>query len=138
MRTAIVLLIILSSCSTTKNRVTTPVSNLFKKYAYCKCLEQSIDTFSIRDSLEMGSGEVANSLDYNGIFTNIIDPIFDTLILNVIEEQKRIKQDTAGKHDSSWGKTNYILKCLEFYESKKLDSTIRTFTPEMYLVKKSL
>ena len=56
---------------------------LLKELAFCKCLEHSLDTFSKVDTLEMGSGEVLNLMDTKGLFSNIVQPIFDSLALSI-------------------------------------------------------
>lgn len=121
------ILLLFVSCATHKNVAENSPVDLLKKYAYTKCMEQSIATFSIRDTLEMGSGEVRNLLDYNGIFTNNLDGLLDSLAQTVVKEQMDAKQRYKDKHESAVGRTSYLIGCLNFYHSKRLDSIIRRY-----------
>jgi hypothetical protein len=106
-----------------------------KEYAYCKCMEQTIKTFSKVDSFEAGSGAVKNIMDSYGLYSKIIDPIFDSLVFIVIKKQIETKYDNSiYKHESSMGTTSYILECLSFYNSTKLDSVVKSIPKELYVV----
>ena len=123
------------SCSvnrTVKNEKTD--IELLKELAFCQCLEHSLETFSTLDNLEMGRGEVLNLMDAKGLFPNIAQPIFDSLAFLIVAEQRKAKNDTLYKHESASGRTSYTLACLDFYNSKKLDSLVRSFPKRDYKI----
>jgi hypothetical protein len=107
---------------------------LLKELAFCQCLEHSLETFSTLDTLETGRGEVLNLMDSKGLFPNIVQPIFDSLAFLIVAEQIKAKNDTLYKHESARGRTSYTLACLDFYNSKKLDSLVRSFPKKDYKI----
>ena len=131
----IILIFVFYSCSVNRSikKEKTDVE-LLKELAFCKCLEHSLDTFSKIDTLEMGSGEVLNLMDTKGLFSNIVQPIFDSLALSIVAEQRKAKSDTQYKHESGRERTSYILTCLDLYNSKKLDSLIKSFPKKNYRI----
>lgn len=112
-------ILIISSCSVNKELKTDKKNTqLLKQLAYCKCIEHSMETFSKIDSSETGSSEVKMIMDYEGLFTNIVDPICNSLAFTVVKRQMTNKYDSAGKAESARGKASYILDCLNSYNSK--------------------
>lgn len=123
------------SCATNKNiKENKRNIEILKEFAYCKCMEQSIKTFSKVDTSEVGSGEIRIEMDYYGLFENIVNPIFDSIAYTVVKRQMASKYDSIGKHESAWGRTSYILGCLSFYKSKQLDSVVKSIPKEFYIV----
>ena len=128
-------IILFYSCSVnrTSKKEKTDVE-LLKELAFCQCLEHSIETFSKLDTLEMGRGEVLNLMDSKGLFPNIVQPILDSLASLIVAEQRKEKNDTLYKHESARGRTSYTLGCLDFYNSKKLDSLVKSFPKRDYKI----
>ena len=127
--------LLLYSCSVnrTVRKEKTDVE-LLKELAFCQCLEHSLETFSTLDTLEAGRGEVLNLMDSRGLFPNIVQPIFDSLAFLIVARQMKAKNDTLYKHESARGRTSYTLACLDFYNSKKLDSLVRSFQKRDYKI----
>ena len=107
---------------------------LLKELAFCQCLEHSLETFSTLDTLEMGRGEVLNLMDSRGLFPNIVQPIFDSLCFKIVAAQIKAKNDTLYTHESARGRTSYTLACLDFYNSKKLDSLVKSIPKRDYKI----
>ena len=125
--------LLLYSCSVnrTVRKEKTDVE-LLKELAFCQCLENSLETFSTLDTLEAGRGEVLNLMDSRGLFPNIVQPIFDSLAFIIVAKQRKAENDTLYKHESARGRTSYTLACLDFYNSNKLDSLVRSFPKRDY------
>jgi hypothetical protein len=98
-------------------------------------MEQSLKTLSRIDTSEVCSGEVENFMDYNGLYAKEIEPIFDSLALVIVKRQIAAKHDSSiNKHESAIGTTTYMLTCLNFYNSKQLDSFVKTIPKKLYAV----
>lgn len=128
-------ILLLCSCSINKTiQKEKSDVELLKELAFCQCLENSLQTFSAIDTLEMSRGEVLNSMDAKGLFPNNVQPIFDSLANSIVRRQIRAKNDTLNKHESARGRTSYIIDCLDLYNSKKLDSLIKSFPKRDYKI----
>ena len=123
------------SCSVNKSitKEKTEVE-LLKELAFCQCLERSLETFSTLDTLETARGEVLNLMDSKGLFPNIVQPVFDSLSFKIVAAQIKAKTDTLDKHESARGRTSYTLACLDFYNSKRLDSLVKSFPKGDYKI----
>ena len=125
-----------NSCTVNKNFEQKKQNlEILKQFAFCKCLEHSIETFGKIDSSEVGSGEVINLMDANKLYPKKIEPIFDSLSIAIIQKQIKNKYDSTNKSDAALGKTSYIFSCIEFYNSKRLDSFVKLLPEDSYIVR---
>ena len=131
-------IILLISCSST--RITTKQNSdldLIKQLAYCECMEHSINQFVAKGSNDMSMQEVANMMEYNGMYTKNVAKIMDSLALEVVTQEKKNQFDTVGKHNDdpvNNGRTIYLYDCLKFYKSQKLDSIVRAIPKSKYYI----
>lgn len=93
-----------------------------KEYALCKCITQlSTDTLLKKD-ISMG------------IYFNITDYGSDK-IYNAVDSaaKQAVSQINPSQIADYGGKKPYMLSCIEFSKSKKLDSLIRTYDSDLVL-----
>lgn len=111
---------------------------LLKQFAYCRCMKQSLQTFSKLDTSEISSGDAQNLIEYYGMYTKNIGPILDSLALTVVKKQIVNKHDRSTlKYESALGETSYILECLNFFNSIRLDSLVKSLPKKSYVVRLS-
>ncbi len=123
---------LLSSCVHSKKMIQKNDIALLKEYTYCKCIDRWVDANKVRDTTEVSTGSIIVDFDYNGIFTNRIDPIIDSIVTVQfnLPRQKAIVYNP----ESLIGKNTYYKDCLHLYQSKSVDSVIKHINPKMYKV----
>ena len=125
-----------SFCQINKNNQNERNISLLKQLTYCKCLTASLRTFGHIDSAEISLTEISNKMETSGLFDNIVGQILDSLVDKIVNLQIVNKQkNDPFKSEGANGKTTYILSCLEFYQSKQLDSILRAMPKSKYLLK---
>jgi hypothetical protein len=128
-------ILLFCSCSVNRNlKKEKSDIELLKELAFCQCVIRYQETFHKMDTLEMSRGEVLNSMDAMGLFPKIVEPIFDSLANSIVAEQIKARNDTLNKHESARGRTSYIIDCLDLYNSKKLDSLVKSFPKKDYKI----
>jgi hypothetical protein len=107
----------LIGCETTwqsKNR------SLLKEYAFCKCLQfASNDSLKISEDLSISIYRDISHYDFS---------IYDKIDSLAKAKAKSILPSIIADHE---GRKAIILNCFEFYNSKSLDSIIKTFDNKM-------
>lgn len=134
MRKLIIILFVitLASCSQKKTFVkkNPKALELYKQYALCNCIFQSIKKLSVVDTSETYGGTAWNEIDAANVLDYKLDPMLDSLIFSeVIKSQIAARADTTtqDRAEGSAKKTDYTYSCLMFYKSKKLDSALKSF-----------
>ncbi len=121
------------SCNTSKFLQENKRILLLKKFAFCKCFEMANSQYEKTDSSEVSIGDIRNLIDYNGMFLNHIEPLLVLELQIVLKDSNKINTNSFYKENLQGGRT-YNLKCLNFYESKKLDSILKSVPKEKYIV----
>ncbi len=107
---------------------------LLKELAYCKCVEHSMEMNKGKDSSDISLASVLEKMDSKGLSSKFVYPVLDSSAKLVVLKQYNSQFENEGKHDNAWNKTNYILSCLEYYKSQRLDSLVKSFKPDSYKV----
>ena len=107
---------------------------LLKEVAYCKCLEHAMEMNKGKDTSDISLASVLERMDSKGLSSKFVYPVLDSSAKLVVLTQYNSQFENEGKHENAWNKNNYILSCLEFYKSQRLDSLVRSFKIETYTV----
>ncbi len=123
------------SCSISKN---TKFQNSLKDYAFCRCLEFSTKEFSVVDKNDISTYSSLISIEKYGIdydFRRLLFIKLDSSAKAVAFLEKKVINDSAGRHFDVFGKTSYNLSCLYFRQSRQLNSLVKSLHP---LIKKQM
>lgn len=89
-----------------------------------------------RDTLEGSIASIEDEMDALGVATKNIWRSLDSFTQRFVQLQVSAYKNTVGVHESAIGRPSYLVDCLKFYKSKKLDSLVRSFKQKDYLFKK--
>lgn len=132
---AILVIFTQSACSVQKNsKKQTENIELLKELAYCKCVEHAMEMNKGKDTSDISLASVLERMDSRGLSSKFVYPVLDSSAKLVVLTQYNSQFENEGRHENTWNKNNYILSCLEFYKSKRLDSLVRSFKVETYTV----
>ncbi|MFT4202756.1 MAG: hypothetical protein QM610_02475 [Chitinophagaceae bacterium] len=106
--------------------------DLIKKFAYCKCMQESIQNFVGRDSIDYGLIWTKNMLldKYGRFYAKKINPLVDSFAHKQFLKSQQSRFPSQPVAEGAYGKAAYTLDCLHFYNSEELDSLAWAFTQE--------
>lgn len=128
---------LLSSCFTEK-KIPKENIDLLKQLTYCRCIEYSMKEFDGLNSSDRSYGDIVEEMDSKGLYNKNINHLIDSIVGAELFLQKKIRIDSAGKHnDNGRFNTTYILRCLQLYKSKTIDSFYKSLPKSLYYVQYS-
>jgi hypothetical protein len=93
---------------------------------YCSCIDQGLQNSGKLDNLE-NSRWLADEMLGEFYNDNIqLRKILDSLAKEIIVLDKGMQFNTK-RYETAFGKVFYKVSCLQFYESKKMDSIAKSF-----------
>lgn len=124
-----------SACSVQKSsKNQTENIELLKELAYCRCVEYAMEMNKGKDTSDISLASVLEEMDSKGFTSKFVYPVLDSSAKQIILRQYKSQFENEGKHENAWNKNNYILSCLQFYRSQKLDSLVRSFKINIYTI----
>jgi hypothetical protein len=129
----VVCLLTISACH---NKVVRSSNKLFKQYSLCRCLDYAKQTQKQqKDTNDFSMTFLYESIDGEYTYAKIVTKSLDSFALNYTRQLKLVSSHVDTNYTyAKPGMHQFTYDCIRFYESRALDSLIRSFKKEDYII----
>lgn len=129
--TLIFSLFILAGCGSTGRLGKTQTDiQLLKEWAFCTCMNEGMKLYFQQDTLDVSLQQVNVALETRKITTKRILPKMNENVQHAVQQMVPVSGPYV--HESVAGMNNYIQGCLAYYNSRRLDSLLKSFKKKDY------